>query len=127
MFSDHPFLIDRWDLLVVFLAVILRLMFSMKYKARDLKRRQIVFDIKKYFDVKHIIRWSAHFLTALVLALFVPELFIKYLGPKYIPDFKEWSYAGDFLIGFFGYEMIKYLEDKSFFLVEKYFGFNKKN
>lgn len=82
----------------------------MKYKALDLDKKGKAFTIGKYFDQKHIIRWGGHYFTAMVLLLVLPEIFGAVLGPKYFPEFSDWSFTADFIIGFLGYDAVKSLE-----------------
>jgi len=120
--QDHPFIVDKWDLLIIVLAGFVRLVLALKTKANEKKG---VFKIKQYFDFKHLIRWISHLLTALVMALFVPELVIDYLAPKYFPSFESWHFAGDFIIGFAGYDLIKLAEKATAPILEKITGGKK--
>lgn len=119
MWDNHPFIVDQWDFLIVGLAVLVRMLFTMKYKAKELSAKNKPFELKKYFDFRHVFRWAGHFVTAFTLALFVPELFIQYLSPKYLPEWQDWSFTGDFIIGFLGYDLIKLAEDVSYPWIKK--------
>lgn len=92
----------------------------MKYKSIDLKEKGKEFRIEKYFNQRHIIRWGGHYFTAAVLLLVLPEIFLAFLGPKYFPEFSDWSFTADFIIGFLGYDMIKGLESMSLPIIKKY-------
>jgi len=116
---SSPFIVDAWDILIVFLAALVRLVFALKNKSIIMGRK---FSLKRYFDTRHLIRWSGHIFTALVLSLFVPELILDYIAPKYFPEFIEWSFIGDFIIGFLGYDLIKLAEKLTSPIVEKITG-----
>ena len=111
-----PFIVNEWDFLLVILAGFVRLALALKSKAIDRKND---FRLKKYFDARHIIRWASHLFTAMVLALFVPELVIDYLAPKWFPEFTTWHFSGDFVIGFAGYDLIKLAEKYTKPLIDK--------
>jgi hypothetical protein len=116
----NPFEIGFFNIIVLIFAVLVRLVFALKAKADNLEEP---FELKKYFDARHLIRWGGHLLTAFTLGLVVPELFLNYLGPKYLPDFTSWSFAGDFLLGFGGYDIIRFGEKITRPMVEKITGF----
>ena len=103
----NSFLIGPENLFIVVLAVFVRLFFAIKAKTEDLSEP---FNLRKYFTARKVIRWTGHLFTALTLALVLPDFFIDYLGPKYIPELDKWSFWGDFLIGFAGYDLVKYGE-----------------
>ena len=75
------------------------MIFVLGFKSRTISGG---FSIIKYFDSRHLIRWIGHFITAYTLSLFVPELVLEYY-----PQIKEWTLFGDFLIGFYGYDINK--------------------
>jgi len=107
------------SLLLIFLAVLVRLFFALGRKSQEVKSE---FDIIKYFDIRHVIRWSGHLLTAFTMSFFVPDFVVDYLAPKYFPTFKEWSAIGDFVIGFAGYDLIKLAEKLTKSKVDKLTG-----
>ena len=111
--------ITAWDFLLVVLSATVRLFVVLKYKALRLSKKKRSFEIVKYFDQKHIIRWVGHYLTAFVLLLVLPEIFLAFLGPKYFPEFAAWSFTGDFILGFLGYDLIKLLEGLAMPLIKK--------
>jgi len=111
--------ITAWDFLLVVLSATVRLFVVLKYKALSLSKKKRSFEIVKYFDQKHIIRWLGHYLTAFVLLLVLPEIFLAFLGPKYFPEFAAWSFTGDFILGFLGYDLIKLLESLAMPLIKK--------
>lgn len=113
---EHPFTVDFYNVLIVVLAGFVRLGLALRNRARV---KGSEFRFVKYFDNRHLVRWGSHIFTALVLALFVPELIIDYVAPKYFPEFKEWTFAGDFIIGFAGYDLIKAGEKKLAPLIKK--------
>ena len=119
MIQGHPFIVDYWDILVIVLSAVVRLAFALKSKASEKKSE---FRLKKYFDLRHFIRWGCHLLTALVMALFIPEFVLDYLAPKYFPEVTYWSFIGDFLIGFAGYDAIRLAEKKAPHLIDKLIG-----
>lgn len=116
---ESYFLIGPENILIVFLAVFVRLFFSIKKKAEDLT---VPFNLKGYFNSRKIIRWIGHLFTAVTLALVLPEIFLTYLGPKYLPEVTNWSFIGDFIIGFSGYDLIKFAEKATRPMVEKITG-----
>ena len=111
--------ISWWDFLLISLACFIRLFLVMKYKAIELHEKNKDFSIVRYFDFKHVFRWVGHYTTALTLLLTLPSFFEHFIAPKYLPDFPNWSYAGSFCIGFFGYDGIKLLENVTLPLVKQ--------
>lgn len=116
---ETPFEIGIYNVIVLFFAVLVRLIFALKKKSEQVGP---TFKLKKYFDIRHIIRWTGHLVTAFALSLVVPELFLLYLGPKYLPEVTSWSFAGDFLLGFGGYDIIRAVESVTRPMVEKFTG-----
>ena len=115
MIENHPFIVDVWDILLILLAGLVRLTIALKNKAAQKKD----FSLRKYFDGRHIVRWGGHLFTAFVMALFIPELVIDYLAPKWFPEVTNWHFAGDFIIGFAGYDLIRLAERYSKPLINK--------
>lgn len=122
--NGHPFLIDQYDLLIVFLSALVRLLFTMKYKAKELEIKGEAFVLSKYFDFKHTFRWCGHLICAVVFVLILPEVFVTWLGPKYFPDLKDWTFAADAVVGFLGYDLVKLLEKLSYKYVSKWLKLN---
>ena len=111
--------VSAWDFVLIILAATVRLFIVLRYKALKMHLDGQKFKIKKYFDQKHIIRWAGHYLTAVVLLLVLPEIFLLILGPKYCPEFASWSFAYDYIIGFLGYDLIKCLENLILPIIKK--------
>lgn len=103
-------LIDHWDFAIVILSGFVRLLFAARVKSMELEEKNKRFSFAKYFDGQHSIRWISHLATGIALLLVIPEIFILFVAPKYLPDFSTWSFTADFIIGFLGYDLIKLLE-----------------
>ena len=119
MTYETPFIVDVWDVLLCALSVLVRFMFAMTNK---IKEKGPNFKFKVYFDARHLVRWGGHLITSVVFLLFLPEIYIEYIAPKYLPEVPYWSFAGDFLIGFAGYDLIKFLEKVTSPIIEKISG-----
>jgi len=119
MITDHPFIADFWDFFILVLAVLVRFMFALKTK---IKAKGELFSFAAYFDPKHMVRWAGHLITAFSFLLFLPQIYEDYLAPEYLPALPYWSFAGDFLLGFAGYDLIKLLEKATTPLLEKITG-----
>jgi len=117
--------VSAWDFLLIILAATVRLFIVLRYKAIKMYKKGQGFNIKKYFDQKHIIRWAGHYLTAVVLLLVLPEIFLLILGPKYCPEWAMWSFTYDFILGFLGYDFIKCVERLILPVIKKYYNFKK--
>ena len=68
------------------------------------------FEIHKYFDVKHVLRWSIHATASIIGLLTLPEIFVNYIQPKYFDGFAFWSLLGSTAIGWLGYDIVKIIE-----------------
>lgn len=112
--------IDGWDMILVIMAATVRLFLVMKYKALELQKKNVEFRLEKYFNQRHIIRWAGHYFTAMVLLLVLPEIVLEFIGPKYFPQFSDWSFFGSFFLGFWGYDLVKWLEAATLPLIRKY-------
>lgn len=98
------FIIGFENILIIILSVGVRFTLAIKAKSEDLKEP---FILTKYLSTRKIIRWGGHLFTALTLGLILPEFFLKYVGPNYLPEVDNWLFLGDFIIGFAGYDLIK--------------------
>lgn len=116
---SHPFIADGWDFLILALAVLVRFMFAMKSKISE---KGPNFTFRAYFDPRHLVRWFGHLITAGTFLLFLPEIYEDTLAPKYLADFPNWNFTGDFLLGFAGYDLIKLLEKATSPILEKIIG-----
>lgn len=89
------------------MAVVLRFMVTINSKSNQIDQD---FDLKIYFDIKHIIRWGLHLCSSVVALFTLPDVMIKYVFPKYIPEVEAWSLLGSAILGFMGYDLVKYAE-----------------
>lgn len=103
--SGNPFeYIGAWDMFAVILGVALRFIKSINQKMQELGDG---FYLDKYFDLKHVIRWSSHIVVSVAAALFLPELAVTYIFPEYFEGLTGWTMFGSLLIGFIGYDFFK--------------------
>ena len=114
-----PFIADFYDFALLFMAALVRFMFAINAKIKEKKEN---FDFAKYFDPRHLVRWVGHLITASTFLLFVPELWVDYIAPKYLPELAYWSFAGDFALGFAGYDLVKIAEKITSPILEKIAG-----
>jgi len=113
------FLIGYENILIIILAVGVRFTLAIKAKSENLNEP---FILRTYLNTRKIIRWGGHLFTALTLGLILPEFFLNYVGPKYLPEVNTWHFLGDFIIGFAGYDLIKLGERITRPLIEKITG-----
>ena len=106
-------------ILIIILAVGVRFTLAIKAKSEKLNEP---FILRTYLNTRKIIRWGGHLFTALTLGLILPEFFLNYVGPKYLPEVNTWHFLGDFIIGFAGYDLIKLGERITRPLIEKITG-----
>lgn len=112
-------LIDKWDFIIVLLSVAVRFFIVIRKKAVEVHLKGKSFKIGLYLDQRHIIRWFGHTFTALVLLLFLPEIFDTFIGPKYFSELGAWSFTCDFILGFLGYDIVKLLEGATIPFIRK--------
>ena len=105
--SDPLDYICVWDFILMGLGFVLRLMKSMN---GHYKTKRLDFDWRKYFDFKHVTRWTTHLISSLIALLTLPELFVNYIQPKYFDWVVEWTIFGSAVIGFIGYDIVVLLE-----------------
>lgn len=108
--------IGFWDLVLLILGVYLRLLRSINLKLKEYKSS---FSLKKYFDNKHIIRWLIHLTVAIIALLSLPQVFVYFIQPKYFDGLTFWALAGSPIIGFLGYDLVKFLEKISIPILKK--------
>jgi len=106
---NNPFnYIDLWDILILVFGMALKMFYSLNTKVKGMKEEN--FDVKKYFDAKHIIRWTGHIVASFSFILFAPQFILDY-GSKLIPGFSgQWYGLASFCVGFFGYDLLKIIE-----------------
>lgn len=124
--AEHsPFnYLGTWDFVVVFLAVFLRFLVSTnikQYKVEEVKGEK--FDYKRYFDVKHLIRWAIHLITAVLGIIILPEVFILYVNKKYNIGLTDWALLGSGVVGFVGYDLIRVTEKILLLILSKTVGY----
>jgi hypothetical protein len=98
--------ISFWDFFIMFLSVILRFLGVFKHKSEE----NGCFSFRNYFDFKHSVRWTFHVLASIVGILVLPQVFVKIIQPQYLPKVEDWVLLGSAIIGFAGYDLIKWLE-----------------
>lgn len=114
---DNPFeLITCWDFLILFLGVFIRFLLTMKHKLREFEE---TFRFSKYFDARHITRWIIHLTSAVTGLLVLPEILESYIIPKYIPDLESWALLGSAMVGFIGYDLVKFTEKITFKILSR--------
>lgn len=115
--ADTPFIADQYDFLLMTLAAFVRFTFALKSKINEVGQK---FEFKKYFDARHFVRWGSHLVAALTFLLFVPELYEHYIAPEYLEGFPHWNFTGDFIIGFLGYDLVKFVEKRISKITDKF-------
>lgn len=98
------------DVAIVVFAIALRMLVAINRMAEKVELRGEFFDIKKYFDVKHIIRWALHISSAFFFLLVLPEFFEHYILVKYVDGLSDWTLLGSGFVGYVGYDLVKILE-----------------
>lgn len=117
-FTGSPLdFISAWDFVLLGLGIFLRLLRSLQIKAKDHPED---FSIKRYFDAKHLIRWSIHTVVAIIAILALPQLFIQFIQPKYIEELTFWALGGSAIIGFTGYDIVRAIEQISIPLLKRF-------
>jgi len=94
--------INWWDLALLIAGVAVRMLVSLNQKT---KQFDTYFSLVKYFDVKHVIRWTIHFFVALIGLLVFPNSIALYF-----PRLGDWSFLGSVILGFLGYDLVKVVE-----------------
>lgn len=104
---NNPFdFVDVWDFLILVFGMLLRMFYSLNQKVRELGKE--TFSFQKYFDAKHVIRWTGHVVASVGFILVAPQ-FILLFG-KTVFGVSLWNGASSFITGFFGYDLIKLFE-----------------
>jgi hypothetical protein len=111
--------VNGWDFVIMFFAVLIRFVVVANRKIKEYEHKGEEFDYKKYFDFKHIVRWSLHVLCAFVGILVLPELFVSYIQPKYFSGLESWTVFGSGMIGFLGYDLVRWIEKITFAILDK--------
>lgn len=118
--SENPLIyIGLWDLVAVAFGVLLRFLNSMYKKSEALSFKGERFRFSKYFDAKHVVRWALHLATSIAASLFLPNILVGYILPKYFEGLQSWTLFGSFIIGYTGYNLLKVLEKTITALLKK--------
>jgi hypothetical protein len=96
--------LSYWDFIIMSLAIVVRMKDSMSTKKAIHKDE---FSLSKYFDALHMIRWISHVCASVLAILVLPQLFVVYIGPKYMDGFNMWTLFGSAVIGYLGYDLVK--------------------
>ena len=96
-----------WDFILLGLGLILRFLRSV---SSHQKKHRLDFELSKYFDFKHVSRWLIHLVSSLIALMVLPEIFVKYIQPKYFDGFPIWSMFGSAVIGWLGYDIVRFIE-----------------
>ena len=110
--------IHVWDIGVMLLSVILRMAKSISKHQEEFK---LDFELKDYFDLKHILRWVIHTISSIIALLTLPQLFVNYIQPKYFDGLLFWSLTGSATLGWLGYDLIKISERVYKIFIKKIF------
>ena len=102
--------VTQWDIILVTIGIAFRMIKSINQKYTKLEKAGITFEVKKYFDFLHVIRWAMHIITAYTMILVIPQLFVMWFGPKYMDGLDTWSFFGSALMGYLGYDMVKFIQ-----------------
>ena len=96
-----------WDFILLFAGVLLRLLKSI---SGHLDTKKLDFELSLYFDLKHVLRWLIHITVAVISLLVLPEIFVNYIQPEYLSFVTGWTIAGSAVIGWLGYDIVKFIE-----------------
>ena len=119
--------LGTWDFIVVFTAVLLRLIVETNVKAQKIEREKgETFDAIKYFDMVHITRWMMHLIGAFLGVIVLPEIFVLFIYQKYDIGLTDWNLIMSMLVGLFGYDLIKMIEKLVRLLLSKFITSNSK-
>ena len=95
------------EIVVLILAVVLRGLIAMQ----DFKTANgVPFTLQSYFDLRHSIRWLIHLISSTLGYIAMPELF--HLFTPYYAGIEKFSIIMTGIIGFAGYDLIKFIEKK---------------
>ena len=111
--------INTWDFIILFIAIFLRLVFVLNLKNEELTAQGKNFDFSKYWDFKHLSRWTIHVLSSLLIILVLPELFVDIVQKRYFSELTEWTLFSSGVVGFLGYDSIKIFEKAGLLLLSK--------
>ena len=93
------------EIVVLILAVVLRGLVAMgDYKTVN----NVPFTISGYFDLRHSIRWLMHLCASVIGFIAMPEL--MHFLTQYISWIDKLTIVMTTLIGFSGYDLIKWVE-----------------
>jgi len=107
-------MITSLSILVLTLAIMLRGLVAInKYKSKY----KSGFSLKEYFDIRHTIRWFTHLVSSVVGYLVLPEglLFLE----QYVPGAPNYFVLGTGIVGYVGYDLIRWLEQISLKIIGK--------
>jgi len=109
--NHNPFLyLNSWDFAIMFIAIIVRMLVVMNAKSESLKIEGKNFNFKAYFDSKHILRWSLHSVSSVVVILILPKFFVEVVQRRYFSELDEWTLLSSAIVGFLGYDIVKIFE-----------------
>ena len=85
------------------MSVFLRFLVETSKKAKQIeKEKGEGFELKKYFDFVHLTRWLIHLITAFILLIILPQIFISVIYHKYEIGIDDWTLFGSAVVGFVG-------------------------
>lgn len=102
------------SIIVLSFAILLRGVVSIK---KHIQIHGDNFSFKSYFDVKHSIRWVLHIISSILCFIGMPELLI--LVSKWVPGVENFIVIPTALIGYIGYDLIRWFEFLSMIGVKK--------
>lgn len=115
--QNNPLLyVDFWDFVILILGVFIR--FGVVVSAK-LKLHTHEFSMSKYLDQRHLIRWSIHLIVSITGLLVFPQVFVTMIAPRYFEFVNSWTYLFSAMVGFAGYDLIKFIEKITFSIVRK--------
>ena len=109
--ESQPFkYLSSWDFVVIFIAILFRVLVTMNQKSEELNIEGKVFLMSKYWDSKHVLRWLLHIVSSIIIIMTLPEFFVEVVQKRYFTELESWTLFASGIIGYLGYDMLKVFE-----------------
>lgn len=108
--SDPFKYLHTWDFIVMFLAIIVRVLWVMNQKSEELAIEGKSFNFKTYWDSRHLLRLSLHVLCCILVLLTFPEIMIEVVQKRYFEEITYWTAWASGVVGLLGDNFIKFGE-----------------
>ena len=110
--------LDNSDYIILAFGVALRFGATVKKKIEEFGDD---FKFSRYFNARHVLRWSLHLICSVGLLLTFPAFLLEYVFPNVniFNEIETWSSFGSAVLGFGGYDFIKFFEKLGVAFIEK--------